>query len=67
MSVSSFFLNTFVQRNSVFVGTIFASAFALHIGFDTAANNWWDRNNYGKQWKDIRSKYVQAGDSEDDE
>ncbi len=61
----------------VFVGTIFAGAFAFGIGFDIGVTKFYDYWNRGvrcsfvfciqyhlfsqKQWKDIRQKYVQEG------
>jgi len=62
--LSTAFYNTFVKRNSVYVTSIFAGAFAFGIGFDVAVSNFWDNWNRGKQWKDIRHKYIQEGDSE---
>ncbi|KAG8719552.1 hypothetical protein FRC08_002550 [Ceratobasidium sp. 394] len=59
MGLSSAFYNAFARRNSVYVSTIFASAFAFSIGFDLATTAFWDNRNKGKQWKDIRSKYVE--------
>ncbi|KZT57105.1 hypothetical protein CALCODRAFT_483461 [Calocera cornea HHB12733] len=50
--------NAFFRRNSVFVSTVFVGAFAFSLGFDTAINRVWDNWNKGKQWKDIRAKYV---------
>ncbi|KAF8076144.1 cytochrome b-c1 complex subunit 9 [Lyophyllum atratum] len=52
--------NTFFKRNSVFVTTVFAGAFAFGIGFDVAVTKFYDRWNQGKQWKDIRQRYVQG-------
>ncbi|WFD27890.1 hypothetical protein MNAN1_002898 [Malassezia nana] len=40
------------------VGTIFAGAFGFGIAFDTLTEKWWDNHNKGKQWKDIRHKYL---------
>ncbi|KAJ7591285.1 cytochrome b-c1 complex subunit 9 [Mycena floridula] len=63
MGFSTTLYNTVFRRNSVFVTGIFASAFVFGIGFDTGVtqfHDWWNR---GKQWKDIRYKYVQ--DSEE--
>ncbi|WFD20467.1 hypothetical protein MCAP1_002711 [Malassezia caprae] len=40
------------------VGTIFAGAFGFGIAFDTLTEKWWDHHNKGKQWKDIRHKYL---------
>jgi len=64
MALSTAFYNTFVKRNSVYVTSIFVGAFAFGIGFDVAVSNFWDNWNRGKQWKDIRHKYIQEGDSE---
>ncbi|KAI8139695.1 ubiquinol-cytochrome C reductase [Fennellomyces sp. T-0311] len=51
--------NTFFRKNSAFVATIFVSAIAFEVGFDTASNKIWDDLNKGKQWKDIKDKYAQ--------
>ncbi|THG93215.1 hypothetical protein EW145_g8436 [Phellinidium pouzarii] len=61
--VSNGVYNTFFKRNSVYVSTIFAGAFGFGIGFDLATTAFWDRWNQGKQWKDIRSKYVEQEES----
>ncbi|RUP47578.1 ubiquinol-cytochrome C reductase [Jimgerdemannia flammicorona] len=39
--------NTFVKRNSVFVATIFVSAFAFEIAFDEGTSKLWDNLNKG--------------------
>ncbi|KAI0676950.1 ubiquinol-cytochrome C reductase UQCRX/QCR9-like protein [Trametes maxima] len=59
MSLANAFYNTLVRRNSVYVPTIFAGAFAFSIGFDLGVTQFWDTWNKGKQWKDIRAKYVE--------
>ncbi|TCD71372.1 hypothetical protein EIP91_011143 [Steccherinum ochraceum] len=59
MSLANTFYNTLVKRNSVYVTSIFAGAFAFGVGFDVGITNIWDSWNKGKQWKDIRHKYVQ--------
>ncbi|EIW66633.1 hypothetical protein TREMEDRAFT_34957, partial [Tremella mesenterica DSM 1558] len=51
--------NTFFRRNSIFVTTVFLGAFGFSMGFDVLTSAWWDAHNRGKQWKDIRDKYVQ--------
>ncbi|CRG90746.1 hypothetical protein PISL3812_07791 [Talaromyces islandicus] len=58
---------TFFQRNAVFLTTIFASAFAFEIAFDSASNKIWDSINQGRQWKDIRHQYIQKAEEEDEE
>ncbi|KAH7931291.1 ubiquinol-cytochrome C reductase, partial [Leucogyrophana mollusca] len=57
------FYNTLVKRNSVYVSTIFLTAFAFGVGFDVGVTSFWDRWNKGKQWKDIRDKYAPESDS----
>ncbi|KAI0003039.1 ubiquinol-cytochrome C reductase [Russula compacta] len=47
MALSTAFYNTFVKRNSVYVTSIFAGAFAFGIGFDVAVSNFWDSRNRG--------------------
>ncbi|CBQ71407.1 probable QCR9-ubiquinol--cytochrome-c reductase subunit 9 [Sporisorium reilianum SRZ2] len=59
MSLAKSIYNTVFKRNSVYVGTIFFGAFAFGIGFDLATTAWWDAHNKGKQWKDIRGKYLE--------
>ncbi|KAJ7774297.1 ubiquinol-cytochrome C reductase [Mycena maculata] len=64
MSLSTTLYNTFFRRNSIFVGSIFAGAFVFGIGFDSGVTAFYDRWNKGKQWKDIRHKYVEAAEEE---
>ncbi|OSC98724.1 ubiquinol-cytochrome C reductase UQCRX/QCR9-like protein [Trametes coccinea BRFM310] len=59
MSLANTVYNAIVKRNSVFVPTIFVGAFAFSIGFDVGITKFWDTWNKGKQWKDIRDKYVE--------
>ncbi|KAG4409630.1 hypothetical protein JTP64_000268 [Candida tropicalis] len=59
-------LGRLLERNSIYVGTIFAGAFAFQGFFDVAINNWWDAHNKGKLWRDVKGKFIEA-DEEDDE
>ncbi|KAF9076436.1 ubiquinol-cytochrome C reductase UQCRX/QCR9-like protein [Rhodocollybia butyracea] len=59
MSLSTTIYNTFFKRNSIYVASVFTAAFAFGIGFDSGVTTFWDTWNKGKQWKDIRHKYVQ--------
>jgi len=59
MALSKTIYNTLMKRNYIFVGTIFASAFAFEIIFDKTTDKIWDNLNKGRQWKDIRHRYVQ--------
>ncbi|KAJ3089590.1 hypothetical protein HK102_005996 [Quaeritorhiza haematococci] len=51
--------NTVFRRSSTFVLGIFGSAFAFELAFDSASDKIWDSLNKGRQWKDIREKYIQ--------
>ncbi|KAE9399005.1 ubiquinol-cytochrome C reductase UQCRX/QCR9-like protein [Gymnopus androsaceus JB14] len=59
MSLSNTIYSTIFKRNSVYVASVFTAAFAFGIGFDSGVTTFWDSWNKGKQWKDIRDKYVQ--------
>ncbi|KAJ1020234.1 hypothetical protein NDA18_005834 [Ustilago nuda] len=48
-----------IYLHSISVGSIFFGAFAFGIGYDLATTAWWDSHNKGKQWKDIRGKYLE--------
>ncbi|KAF8947857.1 hypothetical protein BGZ47_007525 [Haplosporangium gracile] len=50
--------NTIVKRNSIFLTTIFVSAFAAEMAFDSVSDRIWDNINKGRQWKDISAKYT---------
>ncbi|KAE8148065.1 UQCRX/QCR9 like ubiquinol-cytochrome C reductase family protein [Aspergillus avenaceus] len=54
------------RRNAVFLSTIFASAFAFEIAYDTGSNKIWDTMNRGRQWKDVKHRYT-VQEEEDDE
>ncbi|KAF1356533.1 ubiquinol-cytochrome c reductase complex 7.3 kda protein-like protein [Delphinella strobiligena] len=57
--------NALFRRNTIFLGTVFASAFALEIVWDNASNKVWDSINRGRQWKDIKQKYLEQGDDDE--
>lgn len=54
------------RRNSVFVGTIFASAFLFQVGFDEGVTKWYENHNRGKLWADVK-KQIQNGSDDDEE
>ncbi|CAK7268447.1 Cytochrome b-c1 complex subunit 9, mitochondrial [Sporothrix epigloea] len=55
------------RKNYAMLTVVFGAAFGFQMGYDTLMNKIWDNNNRGRQWKDIRSKYLEGGDEEDDE
>ncbi|KAK3694297.1 ubiquinol-cytochrome C reductase [Podospora appendiculata] len=48
------------RRNYTMLGAVFAGAFAFEMFYDSTMNNIWDKINKGRQWKDIRHKYVES-------
>ncbi|PSS03627.1 ubiquinol-cytochrome C reductase [Coniella lustricola] len=59
--------NLFFRNNFVMLGSVFATAFGLSMTFDLGSQRLWDNMNRGRQWKDIKSKYIEAGAEDDDE
>ncbi|ESZ90831.1 hypothetical protein SBOR_8776 [Sclerotinia borealis F-4128] len=52
------------RKNFVFLGAVFGAAFAFEMGYDSITDRVWDTINKGRQWKDIRSKYVEAAEED---
>ncbi|KAI1142719.1 ubiquinol-cytochrome C reductase [Hypoxylon sp. FL0543] len=59
MAASRSLYNTFFRRNWQMLGVVFVSAFAFELTYDSGMNKLWDSLNRGRQWKDIRSRYVE--------
>ncbi|CAR21511.1 ubiquinol--cytochrome-c reductase subunit 9 [Lachancea thermotolerans CBS 6340] len=59
--------NIFFKRNSIFVGTVFASSFVFQAAFDSAVTSWYEQHNKGKLWKDVKAKLAQGGDDDDED
>ncbi|KAK4870216.1 hypothetical protein LT330_005270 [Penicillium expansum] len=57
---------TFIRKNTVLLTTAFAGAFAFELAFDITSNKVWDSWNQGRQWKDIKHRYM-VKEEEDDE
>ncbi|CCE92683.1 ubiquinol--cytochrome-c reductase subunit 9 TDEL_0E04400 [Torulaspora delbrueckii] len=55
------------KRNSVFVGTVFASAFVFQATFDSAVTKWYENHNKGKLWADVKQQLKDGGDDEDED
>ncbi|KAI3402718.1 QCR9 [Candida oxycetoniae] len=60
-------LGRLFERNSIFVATIFAGAFAFQGFFDVAINKWWDAHNHNKLWSNVKTKFIEGGAEEDDD
>ncbi|OCK82993.1 ubiquinol-cytochrome C reductase [Lepidopterella palustris CBS 459.81] len=60
--ISSSIYNLLFRKNTVMLGTVFAAAFAVEMAWDTASASIWDNINKGRQWKDIKQKYLEAAE-----
>ncbi|KAI1083289.1 cytochrome b-c1 complex subunit 9 [Whalleya microplaca] len=58
------FYNALFRRNYQMLGVVFAGAFFFEMAYDTGMNKLWDNINKGRQWKDIRSRYVEEAEEE---
>ncbi|KAF2195265.1 ubiquinol-cytochrome C reductase, partial [Zopfia rhizophila CBS 207.26] len=54
----------FIRRNTAMLATVFVSAFGLQLAFDTGSDKIWDSINKGRQWKDIKHRYVEQPEEE---
>ncbi|ODV84866.1 hypothetical protein CANARDRAFT_8004 [[Candida] arabinofermentans NRRL YB-2248] len=60
-------VHTFFKRNSIYVGTVLAGAFAFQGFFDVAVTQWYENRNKGKLWKDVKLQLAAAGGDDDEE
>ncbi|KAF2273956.1 ubiquinol-cytochrome C reductase [Westerdykella ornata] len=56
----------FFRSNRAMLATVFVSAFGMQLAFDQGADRIWDSINRGRQWKDIKHRYVQKADEEEE-
>ncbi|CAA9957033.1 hypothetical protein PTNB73_04082 [Pyrenophora teres f. teres] len=54
-----------LRSNTTMLFTVFGAAFGMQLAFDTGSDKIWDNLNRGRQWKDIKQRYMEA--AEDDE
>lgn len=59
--------NGIFKRNSVYVATVLASAFAFQGFFDVGVTRWYENHNKGKLWKDIKANLGGEQDEEEDD
>ncbi|PHH89808.1 hypothetical protein CDD83_5214 [Cordyceps sp. RAO-2017] len=67
MSLGSQIYSTFFKKNYAMLAAVFGAGFAFEMGFNSSMNRFWDNHNRGRQWKDIRSRYVESAEEDDDE
>ncbi|OBA22233.1 ubiquinol-cytochrome C reductase, partial [Metschnikowia bicuspidata var. bicuspidata NRRL YB-4993] len=60
-------LSALIKRNSVYVSTIFAGAFAFQAFLDVGVTKWYENHNRGKLWKDVKGKFLEGGEEDDDD
>lgn len=49
------------------MSTIFAGAFAFQAFFDVGVTKWYEAHNRGKLWKDVKGKFLEGGDEEEED
>ncbi|GKU15902.1 unnamed protein product [Fusarium langsethiae] len=69
-SIKMAFANTLYRSlfstNYLMLATVFSAGFAWEIGFNNVMDKVWDNNNRGRQWKDIRHKFIEGGDEDEE-
>ncbi|KAJ0162715.1 hypothetical protein CTA2_4102 [Colletotrichum tanaceti] len=66
MAAARPFYSAIFKNNFTMLGFVFATGFAFELGFNGAMNKYWDHLNRGRQWKDIRHKYAEAADDDEE-
>ncbi|KAF4981247.1 hypothetical protein FZEAL_2911 [Fusarium zealandicum] len=56
----------FFSTNYLMLATVFTAGFAWEVGFNNVMDKVWDNYNRGRQWKDIRHKFVEGGDEDEE-
>ncbi|KAJ9142065.1 hypothetical protein NKR23_g7478 [Pleurostoma richardsiae] len=57
--------NAIFRNNYAMLGVVFAGAFGFEMFYNTTMDRVWDNINRGRQWKDIKAKYVNASEDEE--
>ncbi|KAF2030854.1 ubiquinol-cytochrome c reductase complex 7.3 kda protein-like protein [Setomelanomma holmii] len=57
--------NAVLRSNTTMLFTVFGAAFGMQLAFDTGSEKIWNGLNKGRQWKDIKQRYMEQ--AEDDE
>lgn len=60
-------MSALFKRNSVYVATILGGAFAFQGFFDVGVNKWYENHNKGKLWKDVKGRFLEGGDDDDED
>ncbi|KAJ9614182.1 qcr9 subunit 9 of the ubiquinol cytochrome-c reductase complex [Cladophialophora chaetospira] len=63
--ISNGLFNGLVRKNATYLTVIFLGAFAFELGFEGATNSLWDGWNRGRQWKDIKHRYMHENEDEE--
>ncbi|KIW63251.1 hypothetical protein PV04_10113 [Phialophora macrospora] len=63
--ISRGLFNGLIRKNATYLTVIFLGAFSFELGFEGATNALWDNWNKGRQWKDIKHRYMQQEEEEE--
>ncbi|KAF7553258.1 hypothetical protein G7Z17_g3782 [Cylindrodendrum hubeiense] len=58
--------NSLFRSNYLMLAAVFTTGFAWELGFNNTMDKIWDSHNRGRQWKDIRHKYVEDAEEDDE-
>ncbi|KAH8762502.1 ubiquinol-cytochrome C reductase [Diaporthe sp. PMI_573] len=57
--------NVLFRSNYAMLATVFAGAFGFQMAYDVSTTKFWDNMNRGRQWKDIKHKYLEGAEEEE--
>ncbi|RSL77196.1 hypothetical protein BHE90_014433 [Fusarium euwallaceae] len=66
MAITSTLYRSFFSTNYLMLATVFTAGFAWEVGFNNVMDKVWDNHNRGRQWKDIRHKFIEGGDEDEE-
>ncbi|KAK2610597.1 hypothetical protein N8I77_004014 [Diaporthe amygdali] len=53
------------RSNYAMLGAVFAGAFGFQMAYDVTTTRMWDNMNRGRQWKDVKQKYLEGAEEEE--
>ncbi|KAH7355584.1 ubiquinol-cytochrome c reductase complex 7.3 kda protein-like protein [Pyrenochaeta sp. MPI-SDFR-AT-0127] len=57
--------NAVLRSNTTMLFTVFGAAFGMQLAFDTSSDRIWDSVNRGRQWKDIKQRYLEQAEEDE--
>ncbi|KAH8727942.1 cytochrome b-c1 complex subunit 9 [Phaeosphaeriaceae sp. PMI808] len=57
--------NAVLRSNTTMLFAVFGTAFGVQLAFDTGSERIWNGINKGRQWKDIKQRYMEKAEEDD--